>query len=355
MNATVQGPRQLRDAWRDLAAGKLRQRDIALRLAVSEAELLASRAGIDDGRGPRVTRLQSSQEAVDALIRGLGTLGPVMALTRNEACVHEKDGPYLDIDLSGHAGLVLGRQIDLRLFHHRWRHAFAVEEEGARGTQHSLQFYLGDGSATHKVFLRPASDVDAWRALRARWASDVQVTDLRVEPLPPTEYPIAEEPDVELFREEWLAMTDTHQFFGMLRRHGLRRTDALRIAPPGHAHRVTNDSATRLLTTAARSGLPIMVFVGNRGCIQIHTGPVVNIRPLDAWINVLDDDFNLHLRTDLIAESWCVAKPTEDGPVNALELFDADGESIATFFGERKPGNPELPGWPALLATLEKQ
>jgi hypothetical protein len=44
--------------------------------------------------------------------------------------------------------------------------------------------------------------------------------------------------------------------------------------------------------------MPVMIFVGNMGCIQIHGGPVEKIVPMGPWINVMDPRFNLHLRAD---------------------------------------------------------
>jgi putative hemin transport protein len=83
--------------------------------------------------------------------------------------------------------------------------------------------------------------------------------------------------------------------------------------------------------------------------VQIHTGPVVNIKPVGPWINVLDDEFNLHVRQDQVASAWVVRKPTVDGTVTSLELFDPRGETIALIFGERKPGHPEAALWRALV------
>ncbi|MCP2936632.1 hemin-degrading factor, partial [Salmonella enterica subsp. enterica serovar Typhimurium] len=84
-----------------------------------------------------------------------------------------------------------------------------------------------------------------------------------------------------------------------------------------------------------------MCFVGNPGMIQIHTGPVHRIEVMGPWLNVLDPGFNLHLRQDLVDQTWIVRKPTADGVVTSVELLDAAGETIALFFGERKPGKPE--------------
>ena len=103
----------------------------------------------------------------------------------------------------------------------------------------------------------------------------------------------------------------------------------------------------KLFEAAAESGLPIMV-VGNAHCIQIHTGPVCNLKWLDDWFNVLDPEFNLHLKTTGIAELWRVRKPSTDGIVTSWEAFDADGELIVQLFGARKPGEPATTGanWP---------
>ena len=97
-----------------------------------------------------------------------------------------------------------------------------------------------------------------------------------------------------------------------------------------------------------------MVFVGNKGCIQIHTGIIESIKDMGPWINILDPKFNLHLREDHIAESWLVRKPTKDGVITTLELFDKENTSFALLCGEREMGNPENPVWAHLLENLNR-
>jgi putative hemin transport protein len=112
-----------------------------------------------------------------------------------------------------------------------------------------------------------------------------------------------------------------------------------------------------MLMEAAFEGTAIMCFVGSPGCIQIHTGPVRRVEPLEmngkTWLNVLDPGFNLHLREDRIAEVWVVEKPTADGVVTSLEAFDGDGELMSMFFGARKPGQTEQTAWRHLLEHLQ--
>ena len=266
-----------------------------------------------------------------------------MALTRNDWCVHERHGRYQDIQADGPVGLVLGPDIDLRVFFSCWRSAWAVEQDG----RYSLQFFDGEGVAVHKVYRTEATDVAAYDALVARHAGPSRWPEST--PAAPAS-DAASVADGEQWRAAWLGMKDTHEFFPLLRKFKITRLAALAAAGEDLAQQVPADAVERALESAAASGLSIMCFVGNRGMIQI-TGPVRQLRRTGPWYNVLDPKFNLHLDTTAIASSWVVNKPTSDGWVTSLELYAANGDLIAQFFGERKPGKPELPGWRELMAA----
>lgn len=335
----------LRHAWRALQSRQgLRQRDAADLLGVSEGELLASAVG------ENVVRLEGDFRE---LLKRAGELGPCMALTRNPACVHEKIGPYENVSWDGQVGLALGEAIDLRLFFRHWRIGLAATEERAAGVLRSLQFFDEAGEAVHKVFLRPQSLLPAWQRLVDAFAAADQQPGVAVGPRSPAAGEGPDEAiDIAGFRAAWGAMTDTHEFFGLLKKFGVSRTQGLRLAGRDFAYPVPVDAARRLLYAAAAQKLPIMVFAGNRGCIQIHTGPVTNVVVRENWLNVMDPDFNLHLREDRVAAAWVVVKPTADGDVTSLELFAGDGSTIAMFFGKRKPGVPEMEDWRALVRKL---
>ncbi|SAI20717.1 heme degradase [Bordetella ansorpii] len=317
-----------------------RARNLARALGVSEAEWVAAQCG-----GLRAVPLAGTPQAI---FKELGSLGEVMALTRNDWCVHERHGRYEDIQAEGPVGLVLGPDIDLRVFFGQWRHAWAVEQDG----RHSLQFFDMAGQAVHKVYRTDGTEAAAYDALVARLAAEPYWPE-------PEAYPAAEAPtpiaDPASFRQAWLAMEDTHEFFPLLRKFKAARLDALRVAGTDLAQPVDADAVERMLQGAAESELPIMCFVGNRGMIQIHSGPVANLRRTGPWFNVLDPRFNLHLDTTAIDSAWVVAKPTRDGWVTSLELYAANGDLIVQFFGARKPGQPELGGWRDLLKGLCSQ
>lgn len=344
MNTTT----SLKYQWEALKVSHptLRIRNAAEQLGVSEAELVATQIG------ETVTRLQPEFASI---LSEIESLGKVMALTRNASCVHERKGVYLNPDFSSpHAGLFVGEDIDLRIFLSAWDKAYAVSETSEHGTRKSLQFFGKDGLAIHKIYLTPDSNEAAFDALVEKYQSENQEaieTTTSVAALP-SEKPDTEI-DVEGFQKAWVALKDTHEFFGMLKKFGVTRTQALRLAPNDYfAQPIAKEGIVTLLEAAAKQKLPIMVFVGNRGNIQIHTGTVRKTMWHGNWYNVMDPDFNLHLDMTRVAQTWIVRKPTEDGVVTAVEVFDEAGEIIVQFFGKRKPGIPELEEWRGIVAGL---
>lgn len=354
MSQSFQAIREAFSAMRRDA--KARHRDMAEKLGISEGALIAAHAGISDESADATLRATRLRPQWPEIIESLEPLGEVMALTRNASCVHEKVGIYRQASHNGHVGLVLGGEIDLRIFYTHWAHGFAVNETTDKGQQQSLQFFDAAGTAIHKIFLKPQGNAQAYADMVERFADENQQAE---QIAGATAEVVAEQPDdaidVAGFRAAWSGLRDTHDFFGVLKKFGVSRTQGLRLADPLYAQRVEGGSVHQIINAAAREGVSIMVFVGNPGVIQIHSGVVRKVAVMGPWINVLDPGFNLHLREDHIASAWVVKKPTVDGLVTSLEVFDSHGDAIAMLFGERKPGKPELCEWRALIEDLLKE
>lgn len=316
-------PADLRRARADTP--KARARDLAQSLGVSEAALVA--AHVDDAHVLRI------DPAVDRLFPAIQTLGDVMALTRNASCVHERTGIYEDFHFGAHASMVLGPEIDLRMFPKHWVHGFALLD----GPRPSVQVFDAAGDAVHKVFLTDASDRAAFAALVRNLRLSDQSESFTPQPRAPVEPAKLRAVKAEDLRREWGEMTDTHQFLRMVSKLKMNRLGAYRVAGAPWAFALRTDAVTQVLHQAAQGQIPVMIFVGNQGCIQIHGGPVARIEPMGPWINVLDLRFNLHLRTDHIAEVWHVLKPTRDGMAHSVEAFDSEGALIVQIFGKRAP------------------
>ncbi|WP_413529837.1 hemin-degrading factor [Rahnella inusitata] len=319
-------------------------RDLAEILGISEAELAALRVSHD-----------AAKLKVDArtLLAALESVGGTKSITRNDYAVHEQQGHYANQHLNGHAGLILNpRALDLRLFLQHWVHIFSMTESTPRGDRHSIQFFDAQGDAVHKVYTTDETDMAVWNALVAQYKTDINAS-LQLEAVPAI--PVVNTADTNTLDAEWRAMTDVHQFFQLLKRHDVTRQQAFKAVGDDLAWRVENGSLTRLLNIAKDDQNEIMIFVGNKGCVQIFTGQIEKVMPHGEWINVFNQRFTLHLVESAIAESWITRKPTKDGFVTSLELFAADGTQIAQLYGQRTEGTPEQTLWREQLAQLRNE
>lgn len=322
---------------------KLRDRDFAAEFQISEAQLVAAFVG---------TEATCISADIDKIFPRLATLGEVMALTRNNSCVIEKVGSYANFHAGKHAAMVLTEEIDLRLFPRHFVSAFAVEREGASGIRRSLQFFDAAGDAVHKIHLRPESNLDTWQTLVDELTLAEQNDSLEVSPRIPPEVAKGSPEKAAELRRDWEAMTDTHQFRSMTSRLKMNRLGAYRIVGEPLARALAPEAIDDALQALCGSGTEVMIFVGNMGCIEIHGGPVQNLRAMGPWQNILDPGFDLHLRLDHIAEVWAVTKPTRDGNTQSIEAFDAEGGLILQIFGRRTKAQDHRPEWHAIITQL---
>lgn len=309
-------------------------RELAQLMSISEAELAWARVGQD------AQRLNGD---VTLLLKALGAAGETKSITRNEYAVHELIGRYDNVHFGERGGLVLNpRGLDLRLIPDQWNCAFYLHESFARGERFSLQIFDHQGDAVLKIYATEQTDMAAWQRVVSQFAG----RDNAPLTLKPAAGPAeSAQVDNQALIREWRAMTDVHQFYPLLKRHGVTRQQAFRAVSDDLAWQVDNQALRQILVTASQAANDIMIFVGNRGCIQIFTGQIERLSLMDRWANVFNTQFILHVQEPLIAESWVTRKPTDRGMVTSLELFAADGTQIAQLYGQRTEGNPEQPQW----------
>jgi len=308
-----------------------RARDIARYLGVSEAQWIAAAQD-------RVSSRQLRCAPFDIFNR-INELGEVIAITRNDACVHELKGVYPKPLLDRGVLLVQGDPIDLRVFLGTIKTIWSVAELG----RSSLQFFDQAGSAIHKIYCTEATDMTAYQQLADDYALEAVTWPSKLDIPEESLSPSVEQPQV--LREAWLAMQDTHEFYGLVKRFKVTRVTAFKAVGEDLALKIDPRLLEDILQDVASRQLPVMCFVANPGAIQIYTGPVHTLYRKGPWYNIIDPSFNLHLKTDAIDSAWVVRKPTIDGWVTSLELYDKDESLLVQVFGARKPGQAELTEW----------
>ena len=334
-------PSELRAAMAE--KDTLRPRDLARTLGVAEADLVAAQVG------RAAVRIAADP---DRLVPAVCRLGEVMALTRNESAVHERIGVYEAFRPGDHAATVLGPEIDLRIFPRHWVHAYALTSQKDKGPARSLQVFDASGDAVHKVYPRDGTDLDLWDRLVAGLATGDSADRLDLAQTPAPEGARSRADKAEALREDWRRMTDTHQFLRLVSKLKMNRLGAYRVAGAPFARPLAPGALDAALTACGGGALPVMLFVGNRGCIQIHSGPIDRLKPMGPWQNVLDPRFNLHLRADHVAEVWLVEKPTRRGPALSVEAFDDAGSLILQLFGLRRPDADDTPAFAEMANAL---
>lgn len=335
--------------------------EAAKQLGVSELELLLASPN---------SRYMGTQ-CVEVL-QVLTKFEKLECIVRNEFAVHEKLGQIKNLKLGGHTGLAIDvGGLDLRFFIDKWQHMLAITDDSKADAANpgslSLQFFDGTGAAIAKIFLRDykSESINQWFNLIEQHTmkahSDTQALISSLQP-PVTEQPwqfkkLNEEQTAKLHKK-WLGLTDIHQFYIVINKLGIDRASSYAQAPEGTTYQLEPKALESLLNLAQQQAEPIMTFVGNKGIVQIQTGIVHNVKRIGDWLNILDKpqtDFTLHLNDEALAQVWCIKRPTKDGIVTSIEGFDANGNTIVTFFGLRQEGEPEKAYWQQMTATVIDQ
>jgi len=284
-------PEALRERWNILLkeTPKLRIRDAAEQLGVSEAQLLAL------GSGETSTRLRD--DWADLLLE-LHRLGPLMGLTRNDHAVHERHGGYGAQQVMGPTRLIEDGGFTAALFLDHWHHGFAVSESGHGQVRRSLQFFDRFGHAVHKIYLTEHSHEEPFQEIVDTFRAADQAEILNVEnPLTATSLDMVD----RLWSSAGLSggpRTGDHTVPD--------HPDLAIDSPTLRVRALPQGTAETVLMVAAERGTEVVIAVGNRGTLQMHRGPIHKILRTGPWINVLDDPFNLHLRDTQIASGWHV-------------------------------------------------
>ncbi|KAF7765087.1 putative hemin transport protein [Pseudoalteromonas citrea] len=330
----------------------MRAVDAAHALKVSEAELLHAQIG------QGVTRLDDAQ--IPTILKGLKRLGYIMALTRNGSVVNEIKGVYDKLYISEHQDRVMGIAInpggiDMRLFLHHWRSVFIVESE----KHSSIQFFDAYGQAVHKVFTTSDTDLNAFLNLRERFklTEGLELTvqhDARETEADRQQWHSPSEQEVVAFTQAWSDLNDVHHFPNLLKEFKLARIQALELAGEPWSAEISATALESVLTQSRDKKIEIMAFVGNAGAVQIYSGPVVNLKQVGPWYNVLDEAFNLHVNTQDVNRAFVVRKPTDNGDtiVSSIEFFDDKNNTVLTLFGRRVEGKTQSTDWQALCDKL---
>lgn len=319
-------PDALHQAWHDLRASQpqLRIRDAAAKLGVSEAELLATQCG------KNVYRLLPDWPAI---LTTLGRSGLLMALTRNDAAVHEKTSVFSDMVDCGDQWLLNGQHGQVCFLLSHWHVGFAVTEDSPAGPRYSLQFFNHAGVAVHKMYLSGSNRLPDFKRLVAGFQAGDQSPELVLTSAPETTWRIEQLPPV------WERIFVCNQMLAQ-------------VNPILHRANINLAEFRELMHQLAQLQLPIEITVASPAALQLHQGPVQNLRVTGPWFNVLDEGFNLHLNETAIADIQTVSVQFRQHLLHGLLVRDRQAEVILSLFGEFSEATGECSIWRDFVTSL---
>ncbi|TMO02947.1 ChuX/HutX family heme-like substrate-binding protein [Pseudoalteromonas sp. S558] len=330
----------------------IRAVDAALKLNTTEAQLVAAQVGTN--------AIKLDINHIESILKGLKKLEHVMAMTRNELVINEIKGCYEKLYTSERneqkmAIAINPGGIDLRLFLYKWASVFAVK----LNNMVSIQCFDKYGQAVHKIFSTEQTNLAAYEALINKYSDCEQSNVLAIEPkiVQALTFKPQENIDVADFLNAWENLQDVHHFPALLTKFDVCRTQALEIAQPHWAQEILPISLPYIFETLKKQQNEVMIFVNNDAAVQIYSGTLNNLKQVGPWYNVLDEGFNLHVRSDDFARAFVVKKPTDNGDVvvHSIEFFDSLGNTVLTLFGRRTEGNKQSNKWITLCEQLWQQ
>lgn len=317
---------------------KARIREAALKLGVTELELVAVRCG--------ETNIRLRPEW-PSLIAELESLGPVLTITRNDAVVHETHGVFRQMRQHGSVGMFFAPGIDTRFFLDRWGSVFAVNEN----QRLSLQFFDRFGVAAHKVYVTDKTRKVAYEKIVSKYRSENQSLS---EPVNVAATRLSQDKalDSDDLKLAWSKIRNVHEGSRIVRANGGDFQAVYQVLGDEFARPLGSWSVELLLKYLADEKLSTMIFVMNKSAVQAYAGPVTRLMRMGPWFNVLDPDFNLHLKTSDIGRVWYVRKPSDDGWVTTLHVFDRHGREIMLIADNRVKGQAESEEWRNVMKSL---
>jgi len=303
---------------------------------------------------PTATRLHGE---FAPLMQRLATLGDLTEVTRNSSALLEKDNVSGTLYVNNEIELAPAEAMHLRIFYPQWEHGYALEEHDAcsGGKRHSLQFFDRYGSMMHKIVLGENGDIASFRQLVSDHAAAEQLAPHLVHPLhsdDESEDHGLRQIDVDALRAEWAHTHNHDDFIQRQEAFDQQRLRKLRLAGKAFAYQVANDSARVILQRMTEFGTSIMAQVGNAGIVQAYYGKIKNIRVKDSRLKIMNAGFRMQLREDHIDSVWVAKKPTTDGIITSLELFNRQGTHIASFLSKKSNGQPEPREWREAIMRL---
>ena len=256
----------LRLDWESLKSEnkKIRIRDAANQLGVSEADLLSTQIGEN-------TFLLSIND-YSSFFKDIFSLDKIMLLIRSDSVVHEKIVEPKNIEIKTNEFIYNHKpncpilKFDINLF----KHVFYESKEHQKTQLKSFQFFNSHGIAILKIYLK-GNDYLKFNEIGLKHRANKS-------------YNFQLDNKTNLDFKSNISINDINLYF----------KDKIKDLKKTEYH-LNNNPLREILINASKLKIPIQIHAIGLGTIQYHRDVVKKIIDYGPWVNVIDKNFNLHV------------------------------------------------------------
>jgi len=161
---------------------------------------------------------------------------------------------------------------------------------------------------------------------------------------------IQEAVDSKAFQDGWLRLRTTEDFHKLIERFGVTDFEALRLAGEIWAARVTPEAFVARLRLLAELELPCTLALGYGDAMNAHRVVIEQVQCRNGCLHLLGDELCFILRKDCMDTAWVVTRPSADGVLISLELYDKEHELVVRLSGQ--PEQRTAAVWQDIIGTL---
>lgn len=288
---------------------------------------------------------------IPALLKNLPSLKLVTTQTHSEHVMVERTGIYQNYSSNGQLVKFNDEDIDLNVSHQLWQTVFAYND--IFNNEKSLQFFNAEGDLLYKITLTDESDFNVYETIVRNFRLPKQEPFVIHSKKPRSRNEVPDESfNQQLFCDSWHTMQNADEFSGILRKFGIRRSQAMLLAPDNCAAKMSLCNFKKLMTHCMNNEIPVKLQAGNKSCIHTQTGVIKNLIDTGSCYQVADTKCKLFVQENAIGSIWHIVQPTAEGPAHLLELYDHGGELMLQVTGKHEAGKEHGEEWKNTLQKM---
>jgi putative hemin transport protein len=194
------------------------------------------------------------------------------------------------------------------------------------------------------------SHTEAYQTLITQFRDPIQTSSLSLENKP-TKIALNDEIDAGSLRQRWSQIKDVHEGGQIINAFNSPRIKIYEALGDEYAKKLPYSIIEDTLKALSEYQIPTMIFVQNQSAVQSYAGHIKRLLRTGPWFNILDEGFNLHLNTEQIGQAWLITKPSENGYIHSLNVFDHNHNEIMIMTDNRTRGEQESIEWATLMKT----